>query len=586
MNVSYMTIVKSFNNNQLFRFVPQYFSLNDYIDVIRFERKNDLGIDFTAKKNNQNYVIRVIKDNNEINEQLISSILKILYSLNSVAAIFFVMTELNENSKYLCDKNAIEIISENAIENMLKNKFASGVDFLDYMNNKSVRLYLKITTRELIDEYYRLKNELNKGFVSGSDVNSYSKYSWINYRDRFGTWKNFLLEIGEDTDRFKEITADDLKLKYEQIKKDLNKNTLTLQDMEDNSHYSEHPIKRLFGSWNNLVKEMEGYHSNSSYSDDEIINEYYRLKNELKKEVVTSLDMNRYGKFSSGVAAWRFGSWSAFLDKIGEGKPTWKDEQNLIDEYLRVKKLLNKEHITFTDMQTHSKYSPNKYQYLFQSWSTFIKIMRGDITKDTYSEEEYINEYYGVKLKLKKEVLTIQDIILNCKFPPYLYKMKFGSMSLFFNKIGDSKIIYKELTPEDLMNEYRRVCEVLQKKKITLKEFTKSSKYSQKLYRRHFGSWNNLVESMGGEVFKNHIPDEELIKEYYRVKQTYEKEYVSKEFMSKYSTIHVGTYISRFGSWGKFLEKIGEELDFLKAKKIEALKQKNLEMINPIELGE
>jgi hypothetical protein len=490
--------------------------------------------------------------------------------------VFISREDLSNYSSTLPKRSEIVFIGNNEIEQFLNQQFPSCIEFIDYLNNQGIRKFYKYTNKELVDEYYKLKNELNKGYVSGLDVNLHSRFNWMLYKSRFGTWKIFLEEIGEDTDRFKEITADDLKETYLKIKSKLSNKSLTLDNFIDYSHYSEHPINRLFGNWKNLVIEMEGNHSNSVYSDKELVDEYYRIKKKLGKELISTKDMNKHGKFSSVVVSWRYGSWSNFLNIIGEGESKWKkkNEQDLIDDYNRVKNLLNKDRILWSDMLIHGKYNPHNYIYVFGNWGTFLKIMRGEITKDTYSEEELINEYNKVKLKIMKEVLTASDLKLHSKFPPYIYQMKFGSLRNFFDKMGVTQKTYEEITAEELKLEYHRICNILNKKKLTLKEFKPLSQFSQNLVKKHFGSWNGFIKEIGEEVFKTHISDEELVKEYYRVKNEFKKEYISKDFMNKQGRICSSTYIHRYGTWGNFLKKLGEELDYLKAKKIEFEKNK------------
>jgi hypothetical protein len=283
MSASNFIILKSLNTNQYFRFVAQYLNLTGFTDIEQILRKTKIGIDFIATKNNLKYIVRVYNEKQKIEENLLNEISSMLPLYKANRIVLFSLMEFNDEFRSQAINRGIEILSKNEIEIFLNNRFTSCLEFLDYLHNHKIRIYLKYTTQELIDEYFRLKKELKKGYISGNDVNLYSKCNWTLYKIRFGTWKNFLEEINEDTERFKEITAEDLKLEYQKIKNDLKKNTITLQDMEDNSHYSEHPIKRLFGSWNNFVYEMEGYHSNSAYSDNEIITEYYRVKKIITK---------------------------------------------------------------------------------------------------------------------------------------------------------------------------------------------------------------------------------------------------------------------------------------------------------------
>ncbi|MCX6148661.1 MAG: restriction endonuclease [Candidatus Kapabacteria bacterium] len=574
MDGSKFIIIERLNQNQFIRFVQFYLIETGYKNTTKIQRKTRIGIDYSAFKEKQKFLIRIEKKNDNIDTDFVISILKISKQYNSDKLILITLGRINKEFSSILEKQNVFLIGQLEIENFLDNRFSSCLEFIEFLNNYGIKTHFKQTTKELIEEYYRIKKLLGKGYVSGLDVRLHSKIVLIAFKTRFGTWKNLLDILNEDTERFKLASADELKEEYLTLKQKLNKSRLTLEDIEIHYNRTDRSYKKYFGSWSKFVEIMEGSFSYSIYTDKDIIDEYFRVKDLLGKPIIRITDMNKYGRFTSGVASWRFGSWTNFLKIINEHNSKYEplNDNILINEYLKVKENLKKEKITWNDINKYGKYKASTYIYRFGSWSLFLKIMRGEIKNDTYSEFELINEYLRVKSSLNKRSLTLKEFNTNSNLCVYIYKMKFGSWQNFFSKVKVEQIVYDEIKESDFINEYNRIKILLNKKQLKQDEFAKYSIFSMNFFHRFWKTWNIFIEALGENRSKYIIPNEDLILEYLRVKTDFKKEYVSKEFMSKHSNISLGTYTRRYGSWIKFINAMGDETDFLKAKKIEKLK--------------
>jgi hypothetical protein len=310
----------------------------------------------------------------------------------------------------------------------------------------------------------------------------------------------------------------------------------------------------------------DGY-SRKRYTDQDLIEEYWRLKKELQKDYIDYTDMDKVGKFSSTTYSSRFGSWRKFLESLGENTEKPKiiipkiviSEEELKNDYLRIKKLLNKQKLNQVDIRNHSKYYFNNYKNHFGSWDAFVRFMGDGNSRNLNTNQQIFDEYTRLKKKLNKDHITKTEWDKHSKYSSMICYWRFGSWIQFLKAMGESTKHLEPVPEEDLLNEYRRLQKYLNKTKITTEEMDKYGKYSYYIYHTHFGNWDDLVRKMGGEDSKYLYSDQELIDEYKRVKKEYNKDYISISEFSKKTKFCSSTYERRFGKWSKFLEMIGED---------------------------
>ena len=87
-----------------------------------------------------------------------------------------------------------------------------------------------------------------------------------------------------------------------------------------NGKYSRAVVKRHFGSWNNMLKEL-GYELNmykpGQYNEQDIIDNYNEIKDNIGRPL-SAAEFRKYGKYSQPIIDRVFGSFSNMKRKLGE----------------------------------------------------------------------------------------------------------------------------------------------------------------------------------------------------------------------------------------------------------------------------
>ena len=158
--------------------------------------------------------------------------------------------------------------------------------------------------------------------------------------------------------------------------------------------------------------ELNTYHRN--ISNEELINDMLRVKNELKKESIAYREYDSSGKYRAATIAKRFGSWNNALKKAGfpvnnridiSDKELFKNFQNVWIQLGRQPKRREMK-------RPFSDFSEGPYINRFGSWrkalEEFVKYINTE-TKDEVTSKSGEVEYndsktFGVKHKTKREI--------------------------------------------------------------------------------------------------------------------------------------------------------------------------------------
>ena len=141
---------------------------------------------------------------------------------------------------------------------------------------------------------------------------------------------------------------------------------------------------------------------------------------------------------------------------------------------------------------------------------------------------------------------------------------------------------HRNVSNEELLNDVRRVAEKYQKNSMTQKEYLVYGKYGINTFRRHFKSWNIVLElcglqvnayqaaaAKGGHNYAE-VTTEELIYDLQRVARLLKVDTFSSCEYGQYGDHSTGTYFNRFGTWNKALERAGlKEFHIVSPKRIE-----------------
>jgi len=123
--------------------------------------------------------------------------------------------------------------------------------------------------------------------------------------------------------------------------------------------------------------KLNEYHQ--GVSDDELLNDVRRVAEIIGNEYLSTSLYKQHGKYSDSTFRNRFGSWMKVLEILG-----LRTERNaiemkrisdkmLINDLLRVSKVLNKKKVTSSEYYEYGKYSSPTITERFNSWSNFIE---------------------------------------------------------------------------------------------------------------------------------------------------------------------------------------------------------------------
>lgn len=126
------------------------------------------------------------------------------------------------------------------------------------------------------------------------------------------------------------------------------------------------------------------------------------------------------------------------------------------------------------------------------------------------------------------------------------------------------KLRKRNISLDELIEDLKRVATELNTNSVTVVQYTDKGKFGVNTFLRKFGSWNNALEKASLEVVnRQNIPDEELFKNIAEVWQHLGRQPFGRDMEKSAGTssISLGTYEGRFGTWNKALENFIKYID-------------------------
>jgi hypothetical protein len=174
-----------------------------------------------------------------------------------------------------------------------------------------------------------------------------------------------------------------------------------------------------------------------------------------------------------------------------------------------------------------------------------------------YSDSELLNDLGIVAKKFGKNTVTKREYLKQGSFCPETISKRFGSWEDGLKKAGLSVDRLAHITTEELIADIQNVAKKLDKRSLTLCNYTKNGAYSENPIRKHFGTWLVALEKAGllpSAKYPKRFTDEEYF-------QNIEKMWIALGRQPRYSEVEkplskisAGAYENRFGSWRKALE--------------------------------
>ena len=112
------------------------------------------------------------------------------------------------------------------------------------------------------------------------------------------------------------------------------------------------------------------------------------------------------------------------------------------------------------------------------------------------------------------------------------------------------------ITDEELLDDLRRVANLLGKRSVQYAEYREHGRCSSGVFETRFGSWNESLRAAGLEIARRQdISDQELFENMERVWTSLGRQPRRQEMTKPISAFSKGTYERRFGGWRQALEK-------------------------------
>lgn len=435
--MSNINIIDKLSGVEFENFTKEFLENIGFSDLKTTKASGDFGVDVIGNLKNQKYVIQTKRYGRPVN---LKSVQEVYAGMRYYEADYCMVVTNNiftEAAIELAKKCNCKLIDREDFIKWLNKDFISPQSFFDFLKEKKLKNF-RISSEQLIEEYHRLKQSVKKQ-PTIFDVDSKSKFSSSVYRKRWGTWNMFLKAINEPLLQNKLITKKDFEDNFREVKRKLGK-VPTTKDMVILGEYSINTYERNFGTWNKFLESI-GEHPNKKHkiSKDDFIAEFLRVKSVLGHPP-TTFEMLEHGNIAPTSYKRIWGSWSNFLKEQGEKYQRRSiPEEELIEEYLKLKKQLKKESLTQKDMNNCGKFCSSVYERRFGSWNKFLKHI-GDNTNLNMdiSEKDLIDDYLRIKTLLNKTALSCNDIRKNSKFALSTFLKRFGSWNNFIDKIENN----------------------------------------------------------------------------------------------------------------------------------------------------
>jgi hypothetical protein len=398
------------------------------------EVKGDYGADLIGHFDIKKYVIQVKLYSSSVNLKAVQEVYAAMSYYGADSCCVVTNNTFTESATNLAKSTNCILIDGDDLNRLFSEKYQSFDEKVNYLQQSKIRFF-KISNAQLIRAYHKLKSQLNKQ-PTVEEIDSLCAYSSSSYKKRWGRWNLFLREIGEPPMVDRDITKDDLILNFSDIFSQ-QKKVPTASDIDKAGKYSISTYTRHFGSWNKFL-ETQGVKLTKRHliPKEEFISEYKRVKAKIGR-VPTKSEFDKTSNISSNSFKRIWGSWTGFLKDQCEKDHDTSDEE-LIKEYFKLKQYLEKNSLTQTDMNKKGKFSSSTYERRFGSWNKFLnKIGEEQNVKTNISKEDLLKDYMRIKLEIGKDDLSASDIKKYSAFSLSTFFKKFGSWSNCKTKVAE-----------------------------------------------------------------------------------------------------------------------------------------------------
>ena len=290
----------------------------------------------------------------------------------------------------------------------------------------------------------------------------------------------------------------------QKVAKQLQKNTITIEEYEIWGKYPYYAPKLKFGGWQKAMKaaKLKKTITYSNISNEKLIEEIKRTIKLLNQRTLSVKDYIKFGIFSYTTFIMKFGSWNKALEEACiDTKFHIVSEEQLIKNLLEVREKLGRNPKIKEMKKPLSQYSHDIYSNRFGTFTKAL-IKAGLLSKA--SKKELLKNLKELKVKLGR-VPRIKDI----KRPISRYSIKqylkvFGSLNKALETINFIPTKSRNVTDEELINDLKKTEKKLKRTPTYRDIINHNSKFRMYTYKKKFGTWNKALERAGFKTYKSY----------------------------------------------------------------------------------
>lgn len=185
------------------------------------------------------------------------------------------------------------------------------------MEFKLNEYHRNISDEELINDMHNVVHIINKDSLHVSDYKKYGKYSFSTIEKRFGSWEKACMKANISLCRSqnRSLTNEELLLDIIRVKNELGINTITQKVYDEYGIVHSSTICGRFGTWNNalILAKVELSHE-EIIRDIDLLNDIEDVWITLGKQPTTTDIKNGKSRYSLNTFIRHFGTWRKALE--------------------------------------------------------------------------------------------------------------------------------------------------------------------------------------------------------------------------------------------------------------------------------
>lgn len=412
----------------------------------------------------------------------------------------------------------------------------------------------KYSEEELLKELRRLDRDLGRA-PHADEMTELSNFGKNTYTYRFGSWRNALAAAGLEPDVGGNRVSDEELLNEIHRLADIVGGTPSAKEMDELGEYGTTTYDSRFGGWTAAVVAAGLIPNEQRISTSELLNELNRLHDELGN-VPRREDMNTYGKYSEGPYYDRFGNWTNALESAGIEPKFHRefDEDDLIKDIQDVADQLGRPPLR-KEMGEYGKFSISTFARYFDSWSDAIRTAGYEpILERDIPEKDLLASLRAFTSSLGRPP-TREEMDAEGPYSGSTYVRTFGGWSNALRAIGETPNRHLDPKRSELLAELHRLNEDYEF--VTTTVMTQYGKYGANTYIRRFGSWNDALRAADITPHHEHnIPESTLIDAMVSLADRLGRSPTANE-MNQFGLYSEAVYFKAFGSWNNALRASG-----------------------------